>query len=241
MPVLYCLELSATGRQPRLTTSACTPWACPPGPGSKSTTPAWCAPWRTAGCTPWATSPTRASARPASLARRSPPAPPGSSSTPPVGPARGHRRLPPGAAGIVLRPAGRRGRPSRRPGRTRRAPHPRVDADPGQTVLGAGLMVDDDHGHLAGVILAATSVEKLITSATIAVAAQVPLSAASGTPSRASPPMRASCADDTDHCTGGTHHAGIIWRAGPRTGPRPRSLRPVILLLCVTPPSRRSA
>jgi hypothetical protein len=35
-----------------------------------------------------------------------------------------------------------------------------------------------------------------------------------------------------------THHAGIIWRAGPRTGPRPRSLRPVILLLCVTPRSR---
>ena len=35
-------------------------------------------------------------------------------------------------------------------------------------------MVDDDHGHLAGVILAATSVKKLITSATIAVAAQVP-------------------------------------------------------------------
>ena len=32
--------------------------------------------------------------------------------------------------------------------------------------------------------------------------------------------------DDTDHCTGGTHQAGIIWRAGPRTGPRPRSLRP---------------
>jgi hypothetical protein len=32
----------------------------------------------------------------------------------------------------------------------------------------------------------------------------------------------ASCTDDADHCTDGTHHAGIIWRAGPRTGPRPR-------------------
>jgi hypothetical protein len=33
-------------------------------------------------------------------------------------------------------------------------------------------------------------------------------------------PMPASCTDDTDHRTDGTHHAGIIRRAGPRTGPR---------------------
>src|SRR2546430_14912890 len=39
----------------------------------------------------------------------------------------------------------------------------------------------------------------------------------------------ASYVDDTDHFTDGTHHAGIIWRAGPRTGPRP--LRPYPLIL----------
>lgn len=49
----------------------------------------------------------------------------------------------------------------------------------------------------------------------------------------------ASCTDDTDHHTDGTRCAGIIRRAGPRTGPRPRALRPAILLLCVTPWSRR--
>ncbi len=43
----------------------------------------------------------------------------------------------------------------------------------------------------------------------------------------------ASCTDDTDHCTGGSHHAGTIWRAGPRTGPRPRRPCPLVLLLCV--------
>jgi hypothetical protein len=31
---------------------------------------------------------------------------------------------------------------------------------------------------------------------------------------------RASCTDDTGYCTDGTHHTGIIWCAGPRTGPR---------------------
>ena len=33
--------------------------------------------------------------------------------------------------------------------------------------------------------------------------------------------MSASCTDDTDNRTDGTHRAGITWRAGPRTGPRP--------------------
>jgi hypothetical protein len=46
----------------------------------------------------------------------------------------------------------------------------------------------------------------------------------------------ASCADDTNHCTDGTHRAGIIWRAGPRTDPRSRRLCLLILLLCVTSP-----
>src|ERR1700747_3356142 len=34
----------------------------------------------------------------------------------------------------------------------------------------------------------------------------------------------------------GTHHAGIIWRAGPLTGPRPRCPYALIMLLCVTSP-----
>jgi len=33
--------------------------------------------------------------------------------------------------------------------------------------------------------------------------------------------MRASCTDDTENGTDGTHRAGTIWRVGPRTGPRP--------------------
>src|SRR5260370_14827605 len=53
--------------------------------------------------------------------------------------------------------------------------------------------------------------------------------------STASCTTRASCTDDTDHRTGGSHHAGTIWRAGPRTGPRPRHPCLLILLLCVTP------
>jgi hypothetical protein len=52
--------------------------------------------------------------------------------------------------------------------------------------------------------------------------------------STASCNTHASCIDDTHHCTDGSHHAGIIWRAGPRTGPRPRRLYPLVLLLCVT-------
>src|SRR6185312_8820316 len=52
--------------------------------------------------------------------------------------------------------------------------------------------------------------------------------------SAASCTTHASCTDDTDHRTGGSHHAGTIWRAGPRTGPRSRPPRPLILLLCVT-------
>ena len=53
------------------------------------------------------------------------------------------------------------------------------------------------------------------------------------TRSTASCTERSTCTDDTDHRTDGTHHAGIIWRAGPRTGPRPRPLCPWILLLRV--------
>jgi hypothetical protein len=49
--------------------------------------------------------------------------------------------------------------------------------------------------------------------------------------STASSTVRASCTDDTDHRTDGTHRAGIVQRAIPR----PSSSRPVILLLCVTP------
>ena len=47
---------------------------------------------------------------------------------------------------------------------------------------------------------------------------------------------RSTCTDDTEHRTDGTRGAGIIWRAGPRTGPRQRRLFPLVLLLCVTPP-----
>ena len=53
--------------------------------------------------------------------------------------------------------------------------------------------------------------------------------------STASCNTRTSCIDDRDHCTDGSHRAGIIWRAGPRTGPRPRRRCPLVLLLCVTP------
>jgi hypothetical protein len=53
--------------------------------------------------------------------------------------------------------------------------------------------------------------------------------------STASCNTRASCIDNTDHCTDGSHRAGIIWRAGPRTGPRPRHPCLLVLLLCVTP------
>jgi hypothetical protein len=42
---------------------------------------------------------------------------------------------------------------------------------------------------------------------------------------------RASCTNGTDHRIDGTLRAGIIRRPGPRTGPRPRALRPHILLL----------
>jgi hypothetical protein len=45
---------------------------------------------------------------------------------------------------------------------------------------------------------------------------------------------RASCTDDTGNRTDGTHRAGIVRCAGPRTGPRPRPSCPAILLLCVT-------
>jgi hypothetical protein len=48
---------------------------------------------------------------------------------------------------------------------------------------------------------------------------------------------RASCTDDAGHGTDYTHRAGTIWRAVPRTVPRPKLPRPLILLLCVTPPS----
>jgi len=44
---------------------------------------------------------------------------------------------------------------------------------------------------------------------------------------------RASCTDSTGNRTDGTHGAGIIRRPGPRTGPRPRPLRPRLLLLSV--------
>ena len=46
---------------------------------------------------------------------------------------------------------------------------------------------------------------------------------------------RASCTDDTGHRTDDVNRCtGIIWRAGPRTGPRPRRPCPLVLLLCVT-------
>jgi len=52
-------------------------------------------------------------------------------------------------------------------------------------------------------------------------------------------PHHASCTNDTNHRTNGTHHSGIIWRAGPRTGPRPQRPDPLVLLLCETPPTAR--
>jgi len=47
--------------------------------------------------------------------------------------------------------------------------------------------------------------------------------------STASCAMRASCTDGTGNRADGVRRAGIVWRAGPRTGPRrqaPMSLRP---------------
>jgi dihydrolipoamide dehydrogenase len=62
-----------------------------------------------------------------------------------------------------------------------------VDVDPGEKVAGAGLyadgyvgrarmVVDEDHGYVLGVTMVGPGVEELIHSATIAVAAQVPVS-----------------------------------------------------------------
>jgi dihydrolipoamide dehydrogenase len=62
-----------------------------------------------------------------------------------------------------------------------------VDVDPGAKVAGAGLyadgytgrarmVVDEDHGYLLGVTMIGPGVEELIHSATVAVAAQVPVS-----------------------------------------------------------------
>jgi pyruvate/2-oxoglutarate dehydrogenase complex dihydrolipoamide dehydrogenase (E3) component len=62
-----------------------------------------------------------------------------------------------------------------------------VDVDPGETVIGARLyadgytgrarmVVDEDHGYLLGVTFVGAGVEELLHSATIAVAAQVPIS-----------------------------------------------------------------
>ena len=60
------------------------------------------------------------------------------------------------------------------------------------------------------------------------------------TRSTASCAKPASCTtDDVDHRTDGTRHAGIIWRAGPRTGPRSRpliSFRPVTVRNIVRAP-----
>ena len=75
-------------------------------------------------------------------------------------------------------PAGGR-RAHRRPGRTRRIPHPRDRRRPGQAVPDAGLyadgytgrarrVVDDDRGYLLGVTFVGPGVEDLIHSATIA-------------------------------------------------------------------------
>jgi len=61
-----------------------------------------------------------------------------------------------------------------------------IDVDPGQTVPGAGLyadgytgrarmVIDIDHGYLLGVTFVGPGVEELLHSATIAVAAQVPI------------------------------------------------------------------
>jgi hypothetical protein len=41
---------------------------------------------------------------------------------------------------------------------------------------------------------------------------------------------RPSCTDSTGHCTDDTRRAGIIWRLGPRIGPRSTSA----LVACVT-------
>ena len=49
-------------------------------------------------------------------------------------------------------------------------------------------------------------------------------------------PMPARCIDSTGHRTDSTRCPGIIWRAGPRTGPRPRRPSYPGLLLCVTSP-----
>jgi pyruvate/2-oxoglutarate dehydrogenase complex dihydrolipoamide dehydrogenase (E3) component len=82
---------------------------------------------------------------------------------------------PAGAVGLTADQAERAGR------RTRV-----IDVDPGQTVPGAGLyadgytgrarmVVDEDHGYLLGVTFVGPGVEELIHSATVAVAAQVPI------------------------------------------------------------------
>jgi pyruvate/2-oxoglutarate dehydrogenase complex dihydrolipoamide dehydrogenase (E3) component len=62
-----------------------------------------------------------------------------------------------------------------------------IDVDPGEKVIGANLyadgytgrarmVVDADHGYLLGVTFVGPGVEELIHSATIAVAAQIPIS-----------------------------------------------------------------
>ncbi|MFD0533459.1 hypothetical protein ACFQY7_06315 [Actinomadura luteofluorescens] len=99
---------------------------------------------------------------------------------------RGHRRPPRGPAGVLLRPAGRSvgltADQAERAGHRIRV----VDVDPGRKVAGAGLyadgytgrarmVVDEDHGHLLGVTMVGPGVEELIHSATVAVAAQVPV------------------------------------------------------------------
>jgi hypothetical protein len=42
--------------------------------------------------------------------------------------------------------------------------------------------------------------------------------------STASCTTHATCTDGAGNRTDGTHHAAIIWRAGPRTGPRPNAM-----------------
>jgi dihydrolipoamide dehydrogenase len=62
-----------------------------------------------------------------------------------------------------------------------------VDVDPGQKVIGASLfadgypgrarmVVDEDHGYLLGVTFVGPGMEELLTSATMAVAGQIPVS-----------------------------------------------------------------
>jgi hypothetical protein len=50
---------------------------------------------------------------------------------------------------------------------------------------------------------------------------------------------RPSCTDSTGHGTDDTRHAGIIWRPGPRTGPRSTPLSPTRAVCYMTcPPAR---